>query len=283
MLELSDTQKLMLVASCAGLVTATILVTVCVVTPHCWLYHCIWGKDDEQERRKKLYYGTDVIPLPACPVTTKTLSASSEKSVPSSMSSTPPWTPSMFSLPFVRSRQARDSTYSSMSTASSRGETSIYGDSSGDVVSSRDLGSQDEDLVFGNLAVSLRFQPHSSLPTGHNVGYPAGKLIVNIREAQNLPPRAYGGVCDPYALVRVFKGRLKKRRSSSRKSSSISGHCISQCQTQVKRKTQCPLFNEAFSVDLVRGELKECSLHVALFDLDKVRPSRCSEVVLKPA
>ncbi|EEC09381.1 hypothetical protein IscW_ISCW008257 [Ixodes scapularis] len=51
MLELSDAQKLMLVASCAGLVAATILVTVCVVTPHCWLYHCIWGKDDEKGER----------------------------------------------------------------------------------------------------------------------------------------------------------------------------------------------------------------------------------------
>ncbi|XP_029832696.2 synaptotagmin-A [Ixodes scapularis] len=278
MLELSDAQKLMLVASCAGLVAATILVTVCVVTPHCWLYHCIWGKDDEKERRKKLYYGTDVIPLPVCPVTTKPVSANGDKPVAGAEGGITASTPGgIVLLPFVRSRAQRDSTYSSMSTASSRGEASVHSDNSADVVTSVEGVGEEGDVVLGHATLSLRYQAQTS-PGGNpaTTGYPAGKLLVNIREVQNLAPRAYGGICDPYVVVKILKGRIKKKRgsgSSLRRPSCIGGgggaHCLLQYQTQVKRKTQCPLFNENFSADLAKGELKDCSLLVALFDLDK--------------
>ncbi|KAL1482948.1 hypothetical protein MTO96_033472 [Rhipicephalus appendiculatus] len=68
MLELSDNDRLILVASCAGLVTATILVTVCVVTPHCWLYRCIWGREEEKGECRTYTYITPRMragPVPA--------------------------------------------------------------------------------------------------------------------------------------------------------------------------------------------------------------------------
>ncbi|XP_077493034.1 synaptotagmin-1-like [Amblyomma americanum] len=280
MLELTDQQRLMLVASCAGLVTATILVTVCVVTPHCWLYRCIWGREDEKEKRKKLYYGTDVIPLPACPVSTKPVQATGEEKgaeggvVPGLVSAGGGGGSSIVLLPFVRSRAARDSTYSSMSTASSRGEASVYSDNSGDVVASVD-GRDEPPPMLGKVTLLVRFQA-ASPPGTSSQGYPAGKLFVTIREAQNLPPKPYGVVCDPYISCKVIKGRIKKPRRGSaglRRPSCIgiggSGHCLCQYQTQTKRKTQSPLYNETFSLDLARGELKESSLYVALFDMDK--------------
>ncbi|KAL3199870.1 hypothetical protein MRX96_013439 [Rhipicephalus microplus] len=236
MLELSDNDRLILVASCAGLVTATILVTVCVVTPHCWLYRCIWGREEEKEKRKKLYYGTDVIP-------------------PAGMS-------------------PRDSTYSSMSTASSRGEASVYSDNSGDVVGSAE-GLEEAPPMLGKVTILLKFQP-SSPTVSSSQGFPAGKLFITIREAQNLPPKPHGVVCDPYITCKVIKGRIKKPRRGSaglRRPSCISlgssGHCLGQYQTQTKRKTQSPLYNETFSLDLARGELKDSSLYLALYDMDK--------------
>lgn len=277
MLVLSDTERLMLVASCVGLVTATILVTVCVVTPQCWLYHCIWGRAEEKEKRKKLYYGTDVIPLPACPVSTKPVPAVGEKGAEGGVGSR---AGSIVLLPFVRSRAARDSTYSSMSTASSRGEASVYSDNSGDVVTSVEGGVGGGIEIapnLGKVTVLLRFQASvTSSSSSQASGFPAGKLSVTIREAQNLPPKPYGVVCDPYIVCKVIKGRIKKSRRGSaalRRPSCIgiggSGHCLGQYQTQTKRKTQSPLYNETFSLDLARGELKDSSLHLALYDMDK--------------
>ncbi|XP_075530409.1 synaptotagmin-1-like isoform X3 [Dermacentor variabilis] len=291
MLELTDEDRLILVASCAGLVTATILVTVCVVTPHCWLYRCIWGREEEKEKRKKLYYGTDVIPLPACPVSTKSVPASGEAkgAEGGGLVGAGGVGGSLVLLPFVRSRAARDSTYSSMSTASSRGEASVYrqqrtgfracngcsqSDNSADVAGSVE-GQDDAPPMLGKVTILLRFQAAS--PTVSTTqGFPPGKLFVTIREAQNLPPKPHGVVCDPYISCKVIKGRIKKPRRGStglRRPSCIglgsSGHCLGQYQTQTKRKTQSPLYNETFSLDLARGELKDSSLYLALFDMDK--------------
>lgn len=277
MIELSDSDRLLLVASCAGLVTATILVTVCVVTPHCWLYRCIWGREEEKEKRKKLYYGTDVIPLPACPVSTKSVPATGEGKGAEGgglVGATGGVGGSIVLLPFVRSRAARDSTYSSMSTASSRGEASVYSDNSGDVVGSVE-GLEEPPPMLGKVTILLRFQAASTTGSSSQ-GFPAGKLFVTIREAQNLPPKPHGVVCDPYITCKVIKGRIKKPRRGSaglRRPSCISlgssGHCLGQYQTQTKRKTQSPLYNETFSLDLARGELKDSSLYLALFDMDK--------------
>lgn len=86
-----------------------------------------FGRPFFVERRKKLYYGTDVIPLPVCPVTTKSVSANGDKPVAGAEGGITASTPGgIVLLPFVRSRAQRDSTYSSMSTASSRGEASIH-------------------------------------------------------------------------------------------------------------------------------------------------------------
>lgn len=277
MLELTDSDRLILVASCAGLVTATILVTVCVVTPHCWLYRCIWGREEEKEKRKKLYYGTDVIPLPACPVSTKSVPATGEGKGAEGgglVGATGGVGGSIVLLPFVRSRAARDSTYSSMSTASSRGEASVYSDNSGDVVGSVE-GLEEAPPMLGKVTILLRFQA-SSPTVSSSQGFPAGKLFVTIREAQNLPQKPQGVVCDPYITCKVIKGRIKKPRRGSaglRRPSCISlgstGHCLGQYQTQTKRKTQSPLYNETFSLDLAGGELKDSSLYLALYDMDK--------------
>ncbi|KAH7933018.1 hypothetical protein HPB49_006809 [Dermacentor silvarum] len=268
MLELTENDRLILVASCAGLVTATILVTVCVVTPHCWLYRCIWGREEEKEKRKKLYYGTDVIPLPACPVSTKPVPATgegkgAEGGVLMGAGGAGGVGGSLVLLPFVRSRAARDSTYSSMSTASSRGEASVYSDNSADVAGGVE-GQEEAPPMLGKVTILLRFQAAS--PTvSSSQGFPPGKLFVTIREAQNLPPKPHGVVCDPYISCKVIKGRIKKPRRGSY----CSGHCLGQYQTQTKRKTQSPLYNETFSLDLARGELKDSSLYLALFDMDK--------------
>lgn len=263
MLELSDAQKLMIMAVCAGLVSATILVTVCVVTPHCWFYQCLWGRREERDRRKKLLYGSDLIPLPECPVTTTPVTANGKGS------------PTPTVLAMSRGKPARDSTYSSMS-ASSRGETSIYSETSGDTP---DTVEEDDDAVYGHVSMTLEYQPQ--LATSKSSAPVGGRLLIHLKEVQNLPPRQYGGVCDPYAVIKILKGRGKKRRTgigSVRRPSCIrssggnggtGGHRVCQYQTQVMRKTQCPLFNETFAVELTKNDLKECSLQVSVYDVDK--------------
>nr|XP_037290304.1 synaptotagmin-2-like isoform X1 [Rhipicephalus microplus] len=287
MLELSDNDRLILVASCAGLVTATILVTVCVVTPHCWLYRCIWGREEEKEKRKKLYYGTDVIPLPACPVSTKSVPATGDgKGADGGGLVGPPvaWAaPSSCCLSCAAGQPGTPITAACLQPAS-RGEASVYpfpacngcsqSDNSGDVVGSAE-GLEEAPPMLGKVTILLKFQP-SSPTVSSSQGFPAGKLFITIREAQNLPPKPHGVVCDPYITCKVIKGRIKKPRRGSaglRRPSCISlgssGHCLGQYQTQTKRKTQSPLYNETFSLDLARGELKDSSLYLALYDMDK--------------
>ncbi|XP_035214863.1 synaptotagmin-C-like isoform X2 [Stegodyphus dumicola] len=92
------------------------------------------------------------------------------------------------------------------------------------------------------------------------------QLRVDLKEADDLPIRVYGGYCNPYFIISLYdaKGFSKKKR---RKSGPSPMH---QFHSTVVKKSQHPIFNESFFFPLVQNEVKKCLLKIEAWDQDKL-------------
>lgn len=149
-------------------------------------------------------------------------------------------------------RKREDSTYSSMSS-SSQGNVSVsnYSEASVDAT----VTDGDLEVNYGQVTFSLWCKMDENGATG--------QLIVVLKEAQDLPPRPYGGTCDPYILLHLFRDKGRKRWSKSQSS------VLYEFRTTTKKKTQHPLFKETFVMDVNKADLKEDSLKISCFDEEK--------------
>lgn len=248
MFQLTEGQKFLIIAICVALLAVTVLITVCVVTPVCWLHSCLvsLGKKMGKMKMNKAneYDGieeTATFKLTGTPQYT----VETESSIPLAKIAT--------DSHFKQSRKHReDSTYSSMST-SSRGDASISTYSEASV----DMPTVDgEEINYGQVSFSLHYN------TVDKEG--VGQLIIVLKEAQDLPPRLYGGTCDPYLTVQIYRSKGRRRWS---KNSLVS---LYEFKTTTKKKTQHPLFKERFAMDIMKNDIKDCWIKISVFDEEKL-------------
>ncbi|UYV80366.1 hypothetical protein LAZ67_18002702 [Cordylochernes scorpioides] len=197
-------------------------------------------------------------------------------------------------VPPAPRKHREDSTYSSMST-SSRGDGSVSAhevhDSHGVYQSEVPLdtppASNEPDINYGQITFSATYREPESSPgelvlvikdfgprtisSQYSLNLPTnqGPLRYEVdtgnraKEAQDLPPRLYGGACDPYIAVSVGKDRGRKRWSRG-------ASTLYEFRTTTKRRTQHPLFKETFLMELGRQDLKDCRLRVSAFDDERL-------------
>lgn len=246
MLQLTGAEKLLIVAICTALLLVTILVTVCVVSPVCWLHDCIFRDKKSRKKLSQLQaeYGT------AEHTPQFKLTVSPQRTVDSG-------SPVRVSLPDItgfalKRKHTQDSTYSSMST-SSRGEASLSNYS--EISMDAPVNGTDSDVNYGQVTFGLRYKQEEGKETA--------QLIIVLKEAQDLPPRPYGGTCDPYVTVQVLKDRGRRRRS---KQAVVPMY---EFRSSTKKKTQHPLFKETFVVELSPSELRDCRMKVIVADSER--------------
>ncbi|XP_015926051.1 synaptotagmin-1 isoform X2 [Parasteatoda tepidariorum] len=257
MFQLTEGEKVIVLSVCIGLLILTIIITFCVVSPSCWLHVCL----KKFSKKRKLKYG-NIDGL--------------EEGTYIKLSGTPQYTVEC-GPPVTRSnskhnslhggkngRKREDSTYSSMSS-SSQGNASVsnYSEASIDAP----ITDIEQDANYGQVT----FSSWCCMPDGANMG----KLIVVLKEAQDLLPRSYGGACDPYLILQLIRDKGRKRWSKP--STSV----IYEFRTSSKKKTQHPIFKEKFSMDISKADLKEDSLKISAFDDEKyANDSELGEVTI---
>uniref|UniRef100_A0A1W7R9H2 Synaptotagmin-1 n=1 Tax=Hadrurus spadix TaxID=141984 RepID=A0A1W7R9H2_9SCOR len=112
-----------------------------------------------------------------------------------------------------------------------------------------------DDANYGQVTFSLRFASKDKATTG--------QLCILLKEAQDLPPKPYGGACDPYIIIKLY---LLRNRHQKIKQSSVP-FCV--FQSSVKKKTRHPLFMENFVVSASKSDLKICVARFFIYDSDK--------------
>ncbi|GIY19528.1 synaptotagmin-1 [Caerostris darwini] len=241
MFTLTETEKTIILAVCIGLLAFTILMTVCVVAPSCWMHICL----KKIAKKRKMKYGIEDL----------------EEGTYIKLTGAPQYT--VECGPVVRStsktnslhgknRKREDSTYSSMSS-SSQGNASVsnYSEASVDAP----VTDVEQDINYGQVTFSVwcRMNDNAKL----------GELIVVLKEAQDLIPRSYGGTCDPYLILQLIRDKGRKRWSKS----SIT--TVYEFRTSSKKKTQHPIFKETFIMEVTKADLKDGSLKISAFDDEK--------------
>ncbi|XP_076306097.1 synaptotagmin-7-like isoform X2 [Tachypleus tridentatus] len=244
-LQLTDSEKVMVIGICLGLLSLTIIVTVCVVSPYCWLHTCLYKEDklDKRKRQKYENYGTPE------ETTRFKLTVGPQHSLQAGR--TLKWTPE-----FVHNERNRkytnDSTYSSMSSGSKDDATlSSYSEKTLNGSSANGGGN----VNHGHIIFGVKYEAHDSQNNG--------QLLLLIKKVQQLLSRPYGGSCDPYVQIKVLKEKSRKRRS---KRQQIPRY---EFQTKTCKKTQNPLFCETFRADLTWSELKQYTLKLSVFDEER--------------
>lgn len=257
MFQLTDTEKIITLSVCIGLLVFTILATVCVVVPSCWVHGCL----KTIAKKRKLKYGNiegleegTYIKLTGTPQYTVECSPPTQNNGKNNS----------FHGKGKNGRKREDSTYSSMSS-SSQGNASIsnYSEASVDAP----ITDVEQDTNYGQVT----FSAWCRLPEGANLG----ELIIVLKEAEYLPPRSYGGACDPYLILQLFRDKGRKRWSKS------SSSTLYEFRTTSKRKTQHPIFKETFIMEVSRADLREDSLRISVYDDEKyANDSELGEVTI---
>ncbi|GIY69816.1 synaptotagmin-1 [Caerostris extrusa] len=229
MFTLTEIEKTIILVVCIGLLAFTILMTVCVVAPSCWIHICL----KKIAKKRKMKYGIEDL----------------EEGTYIKLTGAPQYT--VECGPVVRStsktnslhgknRKREDSTYSSMSS-SSQGNASVsnYSEASVDAP----VTDVEQDINYGQVTFSVwcRMNDKAKL----------GELIVVLKEAQDLIPRSYGGTCDPYLILQLIRDKGRKRWSKS----SIT--TVYEFRTSSKKKTQHPIFKETFIMEVTKADLKD--------------------------
>ncbi|XP_076370146.1 synaptotagmin-5-like [Tachypleus tridentatus] len=237
---LSDPEKLLIIAVCLGILAVTILVTVCVVTPVCWIYACIHGKNNKDQKKQQDSEEKEEITcfkLIMVPHYGSQNGRSSDDEL----------------LGLGSKKYTEKSTYSSMSTSSRGDDTlSFYSKCSSDI----SVANRNVDNTCGQVSLSVTYRERENETTG--------QLIIYLKEAQALPPRLYGGIIDPYLVVQLFENRGRKR---SKRGFFVP---IFEYRTSTKRKSQHPLFEETVVVTIPKAKLEDSIVKIAVFDDEKI-------------
>ncbi|KAF8362315.1 hypothetical protein PRIPAC_89238 [Pristionchus pacificus] len=117
-------------------------------------------------------------------------------------------------------------------------------DPSDEVFLSTDIDMHETDEYLGELFLGIQFLPS------------AERLTVTVHQAKDLPSHE----CLPNAYVKVFllqSGRVVKKRKS-----------------QVRKNSQCPIWNEALNFTLSPSSLHSCQLEIDILDYDRVGNDR---------
>ncbi|XP_043220945.1 synaptotagmin-1-like [Amphibalanus amphitrite] len=240
---LTNEEKLLIIVGSAGAVLLIVLLVVCLVGEVCPL-HTVLYKDERSLGSR-----------PGSLSSSRNLGNSRSQSrddldTPRPAKKRPERTGLLDGLS-LQSR-GRDSTYSSMSDSGRHSPTPTLAS-----FRSAPLSGSSESVLERSGAGQLNF----SLQYQTNGDRQIGKLHINVQEARDLPSRDYVGTCDPFVRVTL----LREKRSLRGSRSSV----VCEFLTRTLRHTRSPSFNQTFSAEIVKPDLKDCALKLTVFDEDR--------------
>ncbi|GAB6029450.1 Synaptotagmin-12 [Chamberlinius hualienensis] len=161
-----------------------------------------------------------------------------------------------------------DSTYSSMTPTGSRPSTPISSKRSsqsdlmlpetlsniGDASSVRSV---DTSPLYGSITISIQLSPTQNDNTS--------RLLIVVKEAQDLPSRDMIACGDPFFVITIVKDVNK----TFRKRNKSKGDLIAEFVTNVQRKTRHPIYNQEFQIEINKTDIKDCEIRISGFDKDK--------------
>uniref|UniRef100_T1JCJ2 C2 domain-containing protein n=1 Tax=Strigamia maritima TaxID=126957 RepID=T1JCJ2_STRMM len=274
--------KYLIVLCCIGLVAITAIVVVCFINPFCPINRVVNRDVDKlkksNKKEKKQSFGVAEF---GEPVELTKLNAKVQNKYGSPLPSyyapgfdlkyPPPTT--VYGKRFY-TNTTTDSCYSSMSPTTEGGSrptspvSTVPDDADTSSTNSPpSITESDLSQFYGSLSVMLKY----SLLEESNTG----QLVINLGDAHNLPGREYFiSTCDPFIRVVILKAKTRLRKSRSHYM------ILSEFQSSTIRRTRHPSFNESFTVELTKTDIKDCALKFLIFDRDKyVNPSQIAEVM----
>uniref|UniRef100_A0A0B7AJ60 C2 domain-containing protein n=1 Tax=Arion vulgaris TaxID=1028688 RepID=A0A0B7AJ60_9EUPU len=246
-IDLDEWDKLMIVFGAALFLLLVLICLVCVLSPLCYLHkHCPFRYNDEEKIQLQPIYGS--LSDPAMPPGKKGYNVAGQKGhswhpmVPLRESELSDW--SDISAPEViemkKERSYRDRKWSRTSDYSSCGST---------ITSACQLESM--------LAYGVTFDPNR------------GKLQIRIIQLGNFIVTEPDGAMAPYIKVRVYR-TPKHFFTFKLKSKDLPRNNLeSENQTKIQRRSDNPVFNEIFNVDVDDHDLSSYTIKFLVCDFDK--------------
>lgn len=247
MFVLNKTDRLAILAGCGGLLLFATLITICAVCPFCWIHRRLHRTKAHTPLKKKSssrkFYGGD-----------QNLSCFLEREPP------PPYNAhdeaEMVNCAgfFNFDRKLTPTNSNSSATDSVAGIPLPFEDK----VDIPEPTPPSPEGDHGHVSVGLFY---ANLEEREEV---MGHLTIVIKEGIDLPFRLYGGYCDPYIVVELFKVRGRRKI--------IKPGEVPLCEfkTSIARKTQNPVYNEAFVIPFYSKDLRKCSLKLTAWDSDRL-------------
>lgn len=246
MFVLTDAERIAILSGCVGLLSVVILLTICFVCPVCWFYKLINRRKLKEDAEMKCF--NNHFPRSFL---------EHEPPPPYESSNKVPFFDIKSPLDFGR----RLTSMNSVSTVCS--DTDSVTGIPLPLVSDTEIPSNEmresSPLEPGNASITLQFK--------RIIGEEKkvfSQLRVDMKEAGDLPLRAYGGRCDPYFVISLYDKSLGRRKR--RKPGPIPIH---EFNTTVVKKNQHPMYNESFFFPLEQNQLKKSVLKIEAWDQDK--------------
>lgn len=239
MFVLTNFEKLVILSGCTGLLLIVIVLTVCAVCPFCYINKKIIQKKKREENEMRCLRNS--FPLNYL-----------EKDPP------PPYESTGKSEAVEFNRRSVNSVSSVCSEESVTGiPLPLLSDTEMPSVEVKDNSIVDR----GSVSITLQYKRIAGEDKKVFL-----QLRLDLKEANDLPYRIYGGRCNPYFIVSLydFKAFNRKRR---RKSVPTPLH---QFHSTVVKKSQNPVFNESFIFPMENHSLKKCTLKFEAMDQDKL-------------
>ncbi|XP_067120909.1 synaptotagmin-C-like isoform X2 [Centruroides vittatus] len=222
--HLTEEEKLLIIIVCGSIVLLVTLGTVFVVTECCWLTPSSPKSClNDGKDKLKITQGSNLISVPPLPYYTTGLNS--------------------FRDPCSRST---DNSINSKFDVIQNLDSFVFPEEDKNVI---------VDINYGQITFSLRFMTESKEQVG--------QLAILLKEAQDLPEKLYGGVCNPYTIIKLY---LSRDRCVKIKDGTIP-FCT--FQSNVKRKTRHPLFMENYVTSLRKADLKKCIVKFLVYDHEK--------------
>ncbi|KAJ9593919.1 hypothetical protein L9F63_014633, partial [Diploptera punctata] len=152
-----------------------------------------------------------------------------------------------------RMPEHRDSTYSSMSEATDNRSLSIKSGLTEESGHSQVIQNSPPTV----LTLSLQYIASEDNGTG--------KLVIYVKDVKDLPPRDYIGGLEPYLVVQVVRISWPLHRRA--------GPPLHLLRTRTLRHSFNPFFDQKFTIDVKRSDLKEWCLKLIAYDQDKYTSS----------
>ncbi|XP_049942375.1 synaptotagmin-5-like [Schistocerca serialis cubense] len=258
--------RLLVLAAGASSVLLALLVVACLVGPGCCLYEYLHRKESRERRRQRLLQSCDLpipgnVKLTAAKIIDNDLNDAPGSDTSDSVSSLPHIVRTSkdtgradvsavsSDISLLGRMQHRDSTYSSMSEGTERSSSFR----SVSTITSKESNGSATDLNSPQIKLILQYLSAEDGGTG--------KLTICIKEVQRLPPRDYIGGLEPYVVMVIVRSGWPLHRRA--------GPPLHTFRTRTLRHSFNPHFDQTFTVEAKKSEVKEWCLRATAYDQDR--------------